>query len=110
MIEIANVFNAESAFHPIYSLDGSSAMQALRSLERKPLDAIVMLGTGMPTLAPIASAIGWAGAPVMSCNLCLAWRVVEALDRSGAACVHPAIVVARRRVGGASEGAIAQSG
>ena len=80
VIEVANVFNAESAFHPIYSLAGSSATQALRSLEHKPLDAIVMLGTGMPTLAPIASAIGWAGPPVMSCNLCLAWRAVEAID------------------------------
>jgi maleate isomerase len=81
VIEVANVFNAESAFHPIYSLAGWHATQALRSLERKPLDAIVMLGTGMPTLAPIASAIGWAGPPAMSCNLCLAWRAVEALDR-----------------------------
>jgi maleate isomerase len=81
VIEVANVFNAESAFHPIYSLAGSHATLALRSLERKPLDAIVMLGTGMPTLAPIASAIGWAGPPAMSCNLCLAWRAVEALDR-----------------------------
>ena len=34
----------------------------------------------MPTLRPIADAIGWKGAPVMSCNLCLAWRAVEALD------------------------------
>ena len=48
--EVASAFNAESAFHPIYSLDGSAAAQALRSLEDKPLDAIVMLGTGMPTL------------------------------------------------------------
>ena len=79
-VEIANVFNTESAFHPIYSLEGSAATQALCSLERKSLDAIVMLGTGMPTLAPIAETIGWSGAPVMSCNLCLAWRVVEALD------------------------------
>jgi maleate isomerase len=35
----------------------------------------------MPTLMPIADAIGWDGAPVMSCNLCLAWRAVEALER-----------------------------
>src|SRR5262249_45749705 len=35
--------------------------------------------SGHPTLGPIASSIGWDGAPVMSCNLCLAWRVVEAL-------------------------------
>ena len=31
--EIANVFNSESAFHPIYSLGGSAAAQALRTLE-----------------------------------------------------------------------------
>jgi maleate isomerase len=80
VIEVAQVFNTENAFHPIYSLAGSSAAQALHGLKDKPLDAIVMLGTGMPTLAPIAGAIGWGGAPVMSCNLCLAWRAVEALD------------------------------
>jgi maleate cis-trans isomerase len=78
--EVSKAFNAESAFHPIYSLEGSAAGQALLRLEGKPLDAIVMLGTGMPTLRPIADTIGWNGAPVMSCNLCLAWRAVEALD------------------------------
>ena len=79
--EVSKAFNAESTFHPIYSLEGSVAGQALLRLEDKRLDAIVMLGTGMPTLRPIAETIGWKGAPVMSCNLCLAWRVVEALDR-----------------------------
>jgi maleate isomerase len=77
---ISNAFNKESSFHPIYSLGGSAAGQALIQLENKPLDAIVMLGTGMPTLRPIAQSIGWRGAPVMSCNLCLAWRAVEALS------------------------------
>jgi len=78
---IANAFNAASSFHPIYSLGGSAASAAVRTLEDKPLDAIVMLGTGMPTLQPIAETIGWRGAPAMSCNLCLAWRLVEALDK-----------------------------
>jgi maleate isomerase len=78
--EIAHALNTASSFHPIYSLDGAAAGRALRTLEGKALDAIVMLGTGMPTLRPIAEAIGWNGAPVMSCNLCLAWRVVQALD------------------------------
>lgn len=77
---IANAFNSASSFHPIYNLAGSAAHAALQALEDKPLDAIVMLGTGMPTLRPIADSIGWRGAPVMSCNLCLAWRAVEALD------------------------------
>jgi len=79
--EVAGAFNTESSFHPIYSLTGSAAERATRSLETANLDAIVMLGTGMPTLRPIAATIGWRGAPVMSCNLCLAWRAVEALDR-----------------------------
>ena len=79
--EVAGAFNTESSFHPIYSLTGSAAERATRSLETAKLDAIVMLGTGMPTLRPIAATIGWRGAPVMSCNLCLAWRAVEALDR-----------------------------
>jgi len=79
--EVANAFGAASgSFHPIYSLGGSAAGAAVRTLEDKTLDAIVMLGTGMPTLHPIAQTIGWRGAPVMSCNLCLAWRLVEALD------------------------------
>lgn len=76
---VANAFNEESSFHPIYSLGGSAAERAVMQLEDKPLDAIVMLGTGMPTLQPIARTIGWRGAPVMSCNLCLAWRAVESL-------------------------------
>ena len=83
--EVADVAGAAGgAFHPIYALDGSNAGRALRTLENLSLDAIVMLGTGMPTLTPIAEAVGWRGAPVMSCNLCLAWRAVEALCGTGA--------------------------
>jgi maleate cis-trans isomerase len=79
--EIASMAAVNDTFHPIYSLGGAAALAALRTLQDKPLDAIVMLGTGMPTLHPIAATIGWSGAPVTSCNLCLAWRAVEALER-----------------------------
>jgi maleate isomerase len=76
---LSGAFNDASTFHPIYSLAASSADEALQQLRGKKLDAIVMLGTGMPTLAPIANAAGWDGPPVMSCMLCLAWRTVEAV-------------------------------
>jgi maleate isomerase len=79
--ELASAVTRSDTFHPIYSLDSSAALSALRTLEGKPLDAIIMLGTGMPTLRPIAETIGWRGAPTMSSNFCLAWRVVEALER-----------------------------
>ncbi len=78
--EVASVASNQDAFHPIYGLGSDAASQALQSLRNNPLDALVLLGTGMPTLLPIAGAIGAGGAPVMSSNLCLAWRVIEALD------------------------------
>lgn len=78
--ECASAFNPDSKFHPIYSLGAASASGALALLREKPVDAIVMLGTGMPTLTPIAGAAGWDGPPVMSCMLCLAWRTVHAVD------------------------------
>lgn len=78
--EISSAFAADSDFHPIYSVAASSAHEALNRLRDKPLDAIVMLGTGMPTLAPIAAAAGWDGPPVMSCVLCLAWRTIMAIE------------------------------
>ncbi|MBT5191901.1 MAG: hypothetical protein HOM07_06100, partial [Rhodospirillaceae bacterium] len=50
----------------------------LESVKDNGSDAIVMLGTGMPTLAPIAARAGWNGPPVLSSLFCLAWRSVAA--------------------------------
>ena len=81
----AGAFDAGNAFHPIYGLPSGAAQAGLDALgdEAADLDAVVMLGTGMPTLAPIARTPRLSGerrAPVMSCMLCLAWRAVAALD------------------------------
>lgn len=78
--EVVNAFNPGSDFHPIYSLSADSAEDALAPLEHASLDAIVMLGTGMPTLAPIKAAAGWQGPPVISCMLALAWRTLAAAE------------------------------
>ncbi len=78
--EVVSAFNDESDFHPIYSLRADSATAALMSLEDKDIDAIVMLGTGMPTLGPILESADWNGPPVTSCMLSLAWRTVLHMD------------------------------
>lgn len=74
------VFNADSTFHPIYSLGAAAARSRLDAIDDDALDAVVMLGTGMPTLAPIAAVPRHRGAPVLSCMLCMAWRAIAALD------------------------------
>lgn len=77
--EVSNAFNPDSSFHPIYSLPAASARDALAVLKKRDVDAIVMLGTGMPTLAPILEMAGREGPPVLSCMLCLGWRAAQAV-------------------------------
>lgn len=80
--EVARVSGSEmreGAFHPIYAMDGAGATAALTALDPAGLDAVVMLGTGMPTLRPILAHGRHGGAPVLSCMLALAWRSVEAV-------------------------------
>jgi maleate cis-trans isomerase len=55
-------------------------MQALATLRGNTVDAIVMLGTGMPSLKSILQMPSLDGAPVFSCTLALAWRCVRAID------------------------------
>jgi maleate isomerase len=74
--EIAAKTNASGAtldFHPIYSLPSGSAQRALDEIDATDLDAIVMLGTGMPTLAPIARTPFKGRTPVLSCMFCIVW-------------------------------------
>ena len=78
--EVASAYNASSDFHPIYSLRAGSSNEALYSLKDKDIDAIVMLGTGMPTLQPILDCRNWEGPPVTSCMLSLAWRTILHID------------------------------
>lgn len=77
---------AAGGFHPIYGMGSDVARSGLdrlaaHDLAAHDLDAVVMLGTGMPTLAPIAERPRIGRAPVMSCMLCLAWRAAAEIDR-----------------------------
>jgi len=84
-VEIARIVEVgavAASFHPIYAMAADDAQTALATLEDEPnLDAVVMLGTGMPTLQPILTTPEIAGAPVFSCMLATAWRTVLAVDR-----------------------------
>lgn len=75
------IANHPDQFHPIYSIAAASAEEGLDQLAEKRLDAIVMLGTGMPTLEPILHRPNVGGAPVMSCMLCLAWASIDAAQK-----------------------------
>lgn len=69
---------ADGGFHPIYAMAGGAAQAAAGRLRDSGCDAIVMLGTGMATLATILALRGWDGPAPLSCNLALAWAAVRA--------------------------------
>jgi maleate cis-trans isomerase len=64
-------------FHPIYTITAADAEAATLQLADKALDAIVLLGTGMPTLASILRVPRVGNAVVLSCMMCLGWAAID---------------------------------
>lgn len=63
----------------IYGLRSADALAALEEGVSDEAGALLMSGTGMPTLAALAPAADRLGRPVLSSNYCLAWALRRAL-------------------------------
>ncbi len=81
--EVATVHGTDlvdAAFHPIYTQGNSDAAAGISAIKsRESVDAILLLGTGMPTLAAIASHAERSDLPVLSCMSALGWRTLLAV-------------------------------
>ena len=77
-MRVERIASDDAAFHPIYALGGSASGGALEAIGTEGLEAIAMLGTGLPTLPAILRA-GGQPLPVISPNLCLVWRSLLAI-------------------------------
>jgi maleate cis-trans isomerase len=78
-LEIAQVIAVApppNSFHPIYGIDARSVGLAIDAVAAE-VDAILLLGTGMPTLGPILERAGRGGALLLSSNLCLGWLAIS---------------------------------
>lgn len=75
---VARIAEDAAAFHPIYAHGSDHALTAAHSLlGDRQAEAVVLLGTGLPTL-PALAALADARLPVLSSNLCLAWALHHA--------------------------------
>jgi maleate isomerase len=63
----------------IYELQSANAAAALDGLDTRGADAVLLSGTGMPSLA-LLRARATARPPLLSSNLCLAWRLHRYVD------------------------------
>ena len=59
----------------IYGITADIALAALEDFDLKGADALLLTGTGMPSLKVIAKARDRLGVPIVSSNYCLAWRL-----------------------------------
>jgi len=64
-------------FHPIYTITAADAEAATLQLAEQALDAIVLLGTGMPTLSSLMRHPRVGNAVVLSCMMCLGWAAID---------------------------------
>lgn len=74
--DVQVVSTPEHGFHAIYLTSNDAARVATERLAQSRADAVVMLGTGMPTLATLLAQQGRGGPPVLSCMLALLWQSV----------------------------------
>lgn len=63
--------------HAIYELTSEDALRAAREVDRRGAQALVVTGTGMPTIAALRVLCEEDGLPALSSNLCLAWALLK---------------------------------
>ncbi len=63
----------------VYLVRTPMVLEAAAALKWDKADAIVLTGTGMPTLRAIPELARLSGKPVLSSNLCLAWALLKSL-------------------------------
>jgi maleate isomerase len=76
VVRVENVLSEahNATFHPIYTLPSHQASLPVERLSQLDIDAIAMLGTGMPTLAALTLANrNQPRLPVISCMLATVW-------------------------------------
>lgn len=75
LAEVRRIETGSGDTRSIYALGSKDARPAVEALRRTDVDAVLLSGTGMPSLALIAEAAD--GPPVISSNLCLALRLCD---------------------------------
>ncbi|MEQ8707408.1 MAG: hypothetical protein RIC36_00345 [Rhodospirillales bacterium] len=70
-------------YHAIYAQPGIAGYEAARRLPEKGYDAVVISGTGMPSLAAIAALCDAGDIPVLSSNFTLGWLLLNRIGWNG---------------------------
>jgi maleate isomerase len=76
---VQSVHSSDPGFHAIYTTSSESANNAAQALSASNADAVLMLGTGMPSLKTLLTQRDRPGPPWLSSMLALMWQSVAAI-------------------------------
>lgn len=82
VINTTRIAIASEDTRAIYELSASDALATLSTIDFSNADAILLTGTGMPSMAAIVALMESTGKPVVSSNLCLSWAMRLVLNIS----------------------------
>jgi len=88
VVEVVRIGSDTTAFHPIYSIQASATLQALHAVQTDDAQAIICLGTGLPSLRTILAHPVHRSAPVFSCMVALAWNALRLARKQTADAPH----------------------
>ena len=77
VVALQRLATATADTRGIYALTAAAAAAPLAALRQLPVDAVVISGTGLPSLSLLSAAMDSAGPPVLSSNLCLVWEMLR---------------------------------
>lgn len=79
VVAVRRIDTGQADTRGIYTLSSDDARPAAEELRQLPVDAVLLSGTGMPSLKLVA-ALNGGGPPIYSSNLCLAARLCAVAD------------------------------
>lgn len=82
VVDLLSVTVRGANVHGIYALSSGAALEVALQLDKNAVDAILLTGTGMPTLGAIQPLRDAMGVPVLTSNLCLLSALARTLGVS----------------------------
>jgi maleate cis-trans isomerase len=79
---VQTVSSSNPGFHAIYTTSSASALHAAQALNTSSADAVLMLGTGMPSLKTLLIQRESSGPPWLSSMLALMWQSIAAIPNN----------------------------
>ena len=84
IVEVVKVAAGDTAdTRNVYDVTSADAVASAKRLHTRDFDALLMSGTGMPTLRAVSELSSAFNKPVLSSNLCLAWAMGRQLGLAG---------------------------